>query len=322
MHGRALSSLSTDHDFPHARNGTSRRAANFFNEILALLRNSRGGKAAVRPNIRKHAVELALGIRKLRREISRRKRTEQGLKESRILHQSLLIQSELMQKKLRDLARPILSAQEDERREISRELHDEVVQTLVGINVQLAILGRAASPGTKALRSKISSTQRLVKKSANAVHQFAHDLRPSVLDDFGLIPALRADMKTVAVREKIRIEFTDVASAEDLSDDKRTVLFRVAHEALVHIEKHAHATIVTVSIFQIQNVNRVGGHEDGRSFNVSQAYPWKTNKWFGLLGMRERVEMVGGKLTIHSSPGHGTTVCADIPRTPPVSKKS
>jgi signal transduction histidine kinase len=320
VHGCALITLSQDHDFNHPRAGQGRKAASFFNETLASL------GAASRPVCQSlvqtqqrastlvlHAAALALSNRKLKREITRRKVSAKALKLGRERYQLLLTESQSMQKKLRSLAHQILSAQEDERREISRELHDEVVQTLVGINVQLASLGRSASLGAKTLRSKIASTQRLVERSVNAVHQFARELRPAVLDDLGLIPALHAYMKTLAVRKKFRIDFTATASAEDLSGNKRTVLYRVAQEALMNIARHAHAVVVTVSLREIPHAIRLEVHDDGRSFSVEQVLSTKTNKRLGLLGMRERVEMVGGQLTIVSSLGNGTTVRADIP---------
>ncbi|MFH1498388.1 MAG: sensor histidine kinase [Verrucomicrobiota bacterium] len=274
---------------------------------------SRRGLSGLSPQ--KPVATLAVIERKLGREVARRKRCEQALKESREGHRLLLVQSLVLQKKLRGLAHQILSAQEEERRLISRELHDEVVQTLVGINVQLASLGHAASVGTKALRTKIASTQRLVEKSVSAVHQFARELRPSVLDDLGLIPALRAYMKTMADRKKIRIELTATASVETLNDRGRTVLYRVAQEALTNVARHAQATLVSVSIKKTQGAVRMEVHDDGKSFNVEKTIGSKTNKRLGLLGMRERVEMVGGTLTIESAPGHGTTVCAYIPCT-------
>src|SRR5690606_20828483 len=93
---------------------------------------------------------------------------------------ALLTESQIMQGKLRQLTRQIISAQEEERKEISRELHDEVVQTLVGINVQLTALGRDAAIGLSSLRAKIVRTQRLVEHSVDAVHRFARELRPAV----------------------------------------------------------------------------------------------------------------------------------------------
>lgn len=282
------------------------------------------GSRATAPglSLRKHVLALAVAERRLSVEVARRKTSEQSLKDSREGHRLLLVQSQILQRKLRGLAHQILSAQEEERRLISRELHDEVVQTLVGINVQLASLSRAATIGTKALRTKIASTQRLVEKSVNAVHQFARELRPSVLDDLGLIPALRAYMKTIVSRKKLRIELTAAASVETLDDDRRTVLYRIAQEALTNVGRHAHATIVNVSIRRIQGAFRMEVRDDGRSFNVERSIGSRTHKRLGLIGMRERVEMVGGKLTIESVPGRGTTVRADIPFVPVAATES
>jgi signal transduction histidine kinase len=218
-----------------------------------------------------------------------------------------------MQKKLRHLARQILSVQEEERREISRELHDEVVQTLVGINVELAALGKGASLGLRALKAKIARTQRLVEKSVNAVHRFARELRPAVLDDLGLIPALHAYMKTLAERNQLKIRLTAFAGVENLDSARRTVLYRVAQEALTNVARHAQAGLVDVTITKVPGAARMEVHDDGKSFQVPQTLSARTNKRLGLLGMRERVEMVGGTLAIASAPGQGTTVRAEIP---------
>jgi len=228
-------------------------------------------------------------------------------------YRKLLLESEFMQKKLRSLTRQILTAQEDERRAISRELHDEVVQTLVGINVQLSALDTAASAGIRPLRAKIASTQRLVEKSVNVVHQFARELRPAVLDDLGLIPALHAHMKIVAEREKLKIRLTAFAGVEALESAKRTVLYRVVQEALTNVARHAQASIVNVSISKIPGAVRLEVHDNGKSFQVQETLSPTRNKRLGLLGMRERIEMVGGTQTIESAPGRGTTVCAEIP---------
>jgi len=226
-------------------------------------------------------------------------------------YRSLLQESQFMQKKLRHLARQILTAQEDERRHISRELHDEVVQTLVGINVDLAALGAAANLGARPLKAMIARTQRLVEKSVNAVHQFARELRPAVLDDLGLIPALHAYMKIAAARMKLKINLTAFAGVEALESDRRTVLYRVVQEALTNVGRHAQATRVEVAITKITGAVRLEVRDNGKSFQVLQTLSAKTNKRLGLLGMRERVEMVGGTVVIESAPGHGTTVRAE-----------
>ena len=228
----------------------------------------------------------------------------------------LLLESQVMQEKLRRLTHQVLSAQEDERRKISRELHDEVVQTLVGINVELAALNQTVPAGNRILQARINRTQRLVEKSVKAVHQFARELRPAVLDDLGLIPALHACVKSVAARENLQIRLTAFARVETLDIARRTVLYRVAQEALTNVGRHAQASLVDVCISRIPGGIRLEVHDNGKSFPVEQTLSTKTNRRLGLLGMRERVEMVGGTLSFDSAPGHGTTVRAEIPFNP------
>lgn len=179
--------------------------------------------------------------------------------------------------------------------------------------MELAALSRAASLGIRALKAKIASTQRLVEKSVSAVHQFARELRPAVLDDLGLIPAIHSYIKIVAARKKLKIRLTAFAGVEALDSARRTVLYRVAQEAITNVARHAQASVVTMSIIGIPGAVRMEVHDNGKSFQVPQTLSAKTNKRLGLLGMRERVEMVGGTLFIASSPGEGTTVRAEIP---------
>ena len=140
-------------------------------------------------------VELAASNLELQLEIAQRKAAEAALKKSEHHYSQLLEQSDRLQEQLRQLSRQILSAQEEERKEISRELHDVIAQTLTGINVRLAALNKEAAINTKGLDRNIARTQRLVEKSVDIVHQFARELRPAVLDDLGLIPALHSFMK-------------------------------------------------------------------------------------------------------------------------------
>jgi signal transduction histidine kinase len=218
-----------------------------------------------------------------------------------------------MQKKLRQLTRQIITAQEEERKMISRELHDDVVQTLVGINVELSALSKGASVGLHAMKAKIARTQRLVENSVNEVHRFARELRPAVLDDLGLIPALDAYTKNLAEREKIKIQMTAFGGVEALGSAKRTVLFRVAQEALTNVARHAQASQVRMSITEISGAIQMEISDNGKSFHVGKALTARNPHRLGLVGMRERVEMVGGTLIIDSAPGQGTTVRAEIP---------
>lgn len=305
MHERALTRLATTHDFPNASNGLHARTGLFFADALFPVerthRSTRDSRA------------LTSGNRQLRREVARRKAGENALKRSQDRCQALLIQSRVMPKKLRNLAHQILQAQETERRMISRELHDEVVQILVGINVQLAALNRSASVGVRALRASIARTQRLVEKSVNSVHQFARELRPAVLDDLGLIPALHAFMKPLAQRRKLRISLTAFAGIERLDPEHRTVLYRVALEALTNVGRHARARNVDVVLRTVPGGVQMQIRDDGVSFKVPADLAARSVRRLGLVGMRERMHMIGGTLAIESAPGAGTTVSANLP---------
>ena len=214
---------------------------------------------------------------------------------------------------MRHLPRQLLAAQEEERKKISRELHDEIAQTLAGINVYLAALKTKSAGHTRGLSRNIARTQRLVEKSVDIVHRFARELRPTMLDDLGLIPALHSFMKGFAKRTHIPIRFTAFAGVEQLNSTKRTVLFRVAQEALTNVAKHAHARRVKVSLQKLPGAVRMEVSDDGKSFHAERVLFANANKRLGLLGMRERVEMVGGSFSVESAPGRGTTVRAQIP---------
>ena len=145
------------------------------------------------------------------------------------------------------------------------------------------------------------------------VHRFARDLRPTVLDDLGLIPALHSFMKSFAQRTGVRAHLTAFAAVEKMDPAKRTVLFRVAQEALTNVARHAQASRVEVSIQKLSGRVCMKVKDDGKSFQVQRVLHAKGNKHLGLLGMRERLEMVGGSLGIESARGKGTTIQAHIP---------
>lgn len=219
-----------------------------------------------------------------------------------------------MQGQLRHLAHQLLRAQEEERKEISRELHDQIAQTLTGINVYLATLAKEAALNTRSLKQNISRTQRLVEKSVDIVHRLALELRPTLLDDLGLIPALHSFMKDFTKRPGIHIRFSAPAGLQRLDGAKRTVLYRVAQSALTNVAQHAQASQVKVSMRKLRSGVRMEIHDAGKSFDVERVLYAKRRQRLGLLGMRERVEMVGGSFSIESASGKGTTIHAQIPR--------
>src|SRR5436190_15835236 len=232
-----------------------KQAGSFFaaaiTPIEKTLRSSREATAHLNKFIEalsQRTVELAASNLELSLEITQRKAVEEALKKSERHYSQLLEQSDGLQEQLRRLSRQILTAQEDERKKISSELHDVIAQTLTGINIRLAALKREAAVNSKGLDRNIARTQRLVEKSVNIVHQFARELRPAVLDDLGLIPALHSFMKHFTARTGIRTRLTAFAGIEQLDTSRRTVLFRVAQEALTNVARHAKASRVDVSI--------------------------------------------------------------------------
>jgi signal transduction histidine kinase len=261
----------------------------------------------------RRTVELAASNLELSLEIVQRKAAEEALKKSEHHYSQLLEKSDRLQEQLRQLSRQILSAQEDERKKISRELHDVIAQTLTGINVRLSALKKEAALNTKGLDRNIARTQRLVEKSVNIVHEFARELRPAVLDDLGLIPALHSFVKLFSKRTRIRVHLKAFAGVEQLDTARRTVLFRVAQEALTNVSRHAHASRVEVSIEKLADLICMKIKDDGRSFEVERTMRSRGRKHLGLLGMRERLEMVGGRFDVESAAGKGTTVTALLP---------
>jgi PAS domain S-box-containing protein len=251
--------------------------------------------------------------RKLVKEIHRREVGEKALLKSERHQIDLLARSQRMQERLRHLSRQVLQAQEEERRRVSRELHDVIAQTLTGINIRLANFKKAAGLGNKHFERQFARMHQMVEESVAVVQRFARDLRPAVLDDLGLIAALHSHLQNFTNRTGVRTQLTASATVERLDAHRRTVLFRVAQEALTNVARHARASRVEVTLQKGPRHVRMTIVDDGRSFSVERALHVGGRKRLGLLGMRERLEMMGGQFGIESTPGKGTTLTADIP---------
>jgi PAS domain S-box-containing protein len=262
---------------------------------------------------RRRVEALAAANEEAHQELRRREAVEASLRQSELTQRELLAESQTLHMQLRHLTHQILLAQEEERKAISRELHDEVAQILAGINVHLAVLNQEETLDRRSLRQRVMQTQRLVGHSVEVVHRYARRLRPSMLDDLGLIPALRSYIHDLPGRKGLRIRFSASSAVEALDNTRRTMLYRVAQEALTNVTRHAQATVVTVRIQTIARTVRLTVRDNGKSFKPDQLLAAPASQRLGLLGMRERVELVGGRLLIESSPGQGTVVRAEIP---------
>jgi signal transduction histidine kinase len=322
IHEQALIKLVLPKFSSGTRAAIVRRAGAFFAKAITPIENTH--RIAQETNVHMDRLNQALSQRsaalaasnqQLKEEVAQRKLAEKSLRKSEQHYSRLLEQSRHMQGQLRLLSRQLLLAQEEERKKISRELHDVIAQTLAGINVQLATLKNKAALNTKGLERSIARTQRLVVHSVNIVHQFARELRPTVLDDLGLIPALHAFMKSFGEETGIRVRLSAFAEIKHVNSDKRTVLYRVAQEALTNVARHAQASRAEVKIQKLDGAVCMTIKDDGNGFQKELVLHAKKGKRLGLLGMRERLEMVGGKFSVISAPGKGTTVLAQVPLT-------
>ena len=320
IHEKTLITLVLASHSRGTRESMVRRADAFFAEVITPLEETHRAAHAtnfhlgqINDALRQRTVDLVLSNRQLEQEIARRRLAEESLRKSEQHYSRLLKQSRQMQEQLRLLSRQLLSAQEEERKKISRELHDVIAQTLTSINIRLATLKKQAALNTRGLERSISRTQQLVKHSVNIVHRFARELRPTALDDLGLIPALHTFMKHFRAETGIRVSLSAFAAVEQANGDKRTVLYRVAQQALTNVARHAQATRAEVKIQKLGGAICMTIRDDGKGFQEERVLHAKKSKRLGLLGMRERLEMVGGNFTITSAPGKGTTVLAQIP---------
>lgn len=259
---------------------------------------------------------------RLKQETVGRLAAEKSLQHCQKHSATMLAQSRQMQEQMRHLSHQILLAQEDERKRISRELHDDIAQTLAGITVYLATLKKEAALNTKGLDRTILRTQRLVEKSVNIVHRFARELRPAVLDNLGLTPALNSFAKTFSTRTRIAVRLRIFENVEQMGGEQRTMLYRVAQEAFTNVARHAHATRIDLTIFALPGGIGMTIQDNGKSFQVQRVLLGKASKHLGLLGMRERVEMVAGTFCIESTAATGTLVKVTVPFVKSAAKKS
>lgn len=213
--------------------------------------------------------------------------------------------------KLRQLTQRVFDTQEEERSRVARELHDGISQILVGVRYALELARRNLSPEDDKARDSIDKGRDGLGVAINEVRRISRDLRPSVLDDLGLGPALKALTSEFATRTGIEVEFETVVFSNRLHDDAKTALYRVAQEALTNIERHAQATKISLKVF---------GHRRGATLRIEdngigipdQTTQGETSGGLGLRNMQERIEHLHGSLSITGT-GSGTVVEATVP---------
>lgn len=256
-----------------------------------------------------------VGVFGIARDVTERNRAEEAVRQSEEHYRELFHQAYRMQEVLRDLSNRVLEVQEEERTRISRELHDEVGQALTAISVNLAVLKKEIAAGNERFTKKIEDSQNLLSETMETVHGFARELRPAMLDDLGLLAALRSYTKAFEDRTNIRIHFRASAAGivETLSPTHKIVIYRVAQESLNNVAKHARASRVDFTIAKQHQRILVKIVDNGKGFSLEQYPGGKATNRLGLLGMQERVRLINGDFSVESQPGKGTAVQVEIP---------
>ncbi|SDZ33204.1 two-component system, NarL family, sensor histidine kinase DegS [Evansella caseinilytica] len=204
----------------------------------------------------------------------------------------------------------IIEAQEEERKRLSREIHDGPAQMMANVMIRSELVEKVyAERGIDEAMLEIRDLKKMVKESLAEVRRIIYDLRPMALDDLGLIPTLAKYLKNVKERLGISIRFTNIGKELRLPSEMEVALFRFVQEAVQNAQKHADATEIQVKVELSVNKAIVVVKDDGKGFDPSV----KKENSFGLLGMRERVNMLDGHLDIDSTPGRGTLLMVQIP---------
>jgi signal transduction histidine kinase len=211
-------------------------------------------------------------------------------------------------RQLENLSARLVQAQETERRSLARELHDEVGQALSAVLVELRNLSTGLSVQSEEQLSRhVETIKDLVENTVRTVRNMSLLLRPSMLDDLGLIPALKWQAREVSRQTCMDVTVSTELASDDLPDEHKTCIYRVVQEALHNCSRHSHATAVRIHVQQEQQHLTFSIRDNGRGFDV------KHSKGLGLLGIEERVAHLGGKCTIHSEPGSGTALGIELP---------
>jgi two-component system, NarL family, sensor histidine kinase UhpB len=207
----------------------------------------------------------------------------------------------------------VLRAQEEERRRLARDLHDEVNQALTAILLRLEALAHDTPPQRAA---EVTELKKLVNQAMEELLNLARQLRPTALDDHGLTAAIDAQLKRFAARTGVEVRLHAEGDPDQLDEDQKSVIYRVAQEALANVGRHAGATAVDVELDVDDHTSELRVRDDGEGFDPAEIarVGSRNGTGLGLKGMAERARLAGGELQVLSAPGGGTTVTLRVGR--------
>jgi signal transduction histidine kinase len=240
--------------------------------------------------------ELSKINEQLRQEVTERKRAEENIKRSR--------------EKLRNLSAHLESVREDERMRIAREIHDELGQLLTALQTDLSYLIIKLPNGNELLIKRTKKMSKLVEKSIQTVQRISSDLRPPILDELGIVPAIEWHAEEFQTRMGIRCKVCFNTEDIVMDKDRSTVIYRIFQEALTNVARHANATMVNTSVKKRDGKLTLKIRDNGKGISEEELSSMKS---FGIIGIRERACFVGGEAKIEGIKGKGTTITVKIP---------
>lgn len=236
-------------------------------------------------------------------DITARKLAENALRASELKHKALASD-------LRELTQRLQSVREEERARIARELHDELGQTLTALNLDLHWLKNQLDPASSAAKTRLGAMCDLMHETMRSVRRICADLRPRVLDDFGLLPAIDWLIRDFRKTTGLRCHLSAPKRPPDLPAEQTTDVFRITQEALTNAAQHAQARRITVTLEARQDALVIKVTDDGKGISAEEA---DSPRSFGLVGMRERALRWGGNVAIRGRADKGTTIVARLP---------
>jgi signal transduction histidine kinase len=223
------------------------------------------------------------------------------------------VENAYLYRSMRYYVQQVTRAQEDERARIARELHDDTLQSLIVLSRQLEALATADERLFPARARQLNELRKSTDDAIQDIRRFSRDLRPSTLDDLGLVPALEGLAASMTEVDGIPTGLWVTGERRRLSPEVELALFRIAQEALNNVKKHAEATEVVINVEFIDGAVEMAVHDNGKGFTLeAPVEELATSGHLGLIGMRERARLLGGALTIQSQPQLGTKVVVTV----------
>jgi two-component system, NarL family, sensor histidine kinase DegS len=215
--------------------------------------------------------------------------------------------------KAQDMALSIIKAQEEERKRVAREIHDGPAQSMANIVMRAEFCLKLLDMSPEKVRDELISLQNIVRISLMDVRKIIFDLRPMVLDDLGLAPAIKRYLSNYKEQYGLQVEFLFFGQQTRLDSSVEVAVFRIIQEIVSNIHKHACANNSVVKIEMLNNRINIQVRDDGKGFNLNKVMANKEREGYGLIGMRERVQLLNGEINIVSAPGKGTSISISVP---------